>query len=155
MGTWYAEGKDPESGAETFCFIEAVSRDDAITQASARGIVVSKVSLSKGSIQNQGKRTPAYSDIISGAGMLKLFGTVCFIVSALFFAVGTVLLIEGMIQYSSDGFNGVRHDALVASISEFASGLVACIIFLIYGIVLRMFGAMAVAIRDIAQNSFK
>lgn len=97
------------------------------------------------------RRPPEYRQIVEGASWLGGFATFLTLCGALLIVAGFVGSVAACAQFTEP-----QEVALVGYtiLAPSVVGILAGILFTGFGAMLRMFGALGIAVRDLARNSF-
>lgn len=155
---WSVEGADKNTGEERVIFVEAMTEAGAAEAASNEGVLASKIFPGGGSTISQPpimpqpvayasssgryRATPDYKMVRVGSTVMRILGIVLFVIAG--------LCIVGGILIALFASNGPIDESLFIMAASAAYGL----IFSIWGFLCLFGGAVAVAIRDSARNSF-
>ena len=161
---WNVEFIDPKTGKERIAQLEAPTAEDARRQAEAKGVKVTDVfqstikteaekrdeALTAAAEENRFRAepvirrvTPEYKEIVSGAQLMSLFGGICFV-------VGMVMIIGGGLSIFAAAADRAPMEFLGFGILSVGYGIV----LLVTSVFLRMNSSLALAVRDMARNSF-
>lgn len=156
---WTVEGADEATGTERSITVDAVNETEAAAVARARGLFVSRVSRAESAElhavayaarssatarSTYREPVPAYTSIRGGSFVLNVVGLLYLLAGLL----ASVVAVYTFIAPSHGADSEVDHTEGAILL---ASGLGA----IGAGLVLLMLGSIALAIRDIARNSFR
>jgi hypothetical protein len=151
MRTWTIEGADKNTGADRVITIEALTEEEAAKEAGNSGLLVSAVHELPPAIAPRPitSATPRYEDISKGSRTLDAIATIVFAIGILFIVVAII----GVFVMAAAIYT--RAPEAIVTVPIIFSSLMTGVSLLIIAAIIRMFAALAVAIRDIAINSFK
>ncbi|HEY1687194.1 MAG TPA: hypothetical protein VGG19_20710 [Tepidisphaeraceae bacterium] len=153
MPIWTIEGADRNTGKDVIVSIDAPTEELARQEATEKGILVSEVHQSIADEPRRPGHTsqampPEYQDILRGNQLLSFFGSLLAAlgwVGLLIAAAGLAYAIYWRIKGDMEAFVGLE---------AFIGGLTYAVPCFVGAVILRMYGALAIAVRDIARNSF-
>ena len=156
MAKWEITGADRLTGDERKFFIDAPNEREARLRATDRDVLIASiictvpdapahtVNVVTPSTTPSPGGTPDYPGIVSGAGALRAFASVCNALAVIWFVLGVISFAVAVSH--ADGYTATI-------------GLVSCSItgffFLLLAIVIEMLASIGEAVRDTARNSFK
>jgi hypothetical protein len=101
-------------------------------------------------------RPPEYSEIVHGSRLIQVFAFVCFAIAILFVSIGAAFIIGGV--YTAVTGLAMPYNNLILTTAELGAlgltSLIWAIAWAIVGTLLNMVSALAMAVRDVAKNSF-
>jgi hypothetical protein len=157
---WRVDGAERQTGSDRTVIVEAENGLDATAQAEAMSLLVSSCRkatsrdvldfLSPGFTDDAPARSiapktyvPPYKEIQTGADSLRAIAIIALAVGALQF-VGGVVAMSFLFQSKEPA----------AGFVVAAGVLCSAALWVVVATVLRMFGSLALAVRDIARNSY-
>lgn len=156
---WIIEGADKKTGADVRFKLSAVDKEAAIEEAGKRGVLVSEVyddqlgDIAAAASDYPTQRLPEYREIVKGSRIIESLAGLNVFAGCIAALVGIVSIVWGIILTGKppETASGSPGEAIVFGLSAIVTGIVWAII----GTLLNMVSALALAIRDIARNSFR
>ena len=172
MATWIVEGASRETGEDVKISVEAETQGEAAKKVRLGGVLVSSIQKDEPvddlaeavaaiggmdappTLQQRMRgtvnRIPEYADILSGSHLLRFFAGVLMLLGIISLLVGVVGFAVGIIKSN----NGSDDTAMGTGMTLLISGVASGIPCLVGSVALRMYASLAIAMRDIARNSF-
>ena len=98
--------------------------------------------------QTSRRRAPSYGAITIGAVIMNIFG-------GTYVGIGIVIIVLSLVGAGTAGSQNVNGLGVAAAASVGLAGVLTGLAFATVGFIVLMIGSLAIAVRDIARNSWR
>lgn len=171
---WRVDGADSKTGNSVCWKVTAATAEEASYEAQQKGVYVSSVTPiaaapllearpyvpeyqppAQADARPSGRTSPHYREIQTGAGILKFFGNICYLFAFLVLALTLYFGLKAAASPPSPMSAYSSPVDTVSKVAAVAAGLMYAATLAVAGAFLHMNGSLALAVRDIARNSYR